>query len=134
MTVSFLLDTNAVIHLMKLREPLTGRVKLTGPAEFAVSTITLAEMWYGAARSRRPQQSRQEQDIALEPFRVLDFDAAAADRYAAARAHLADKGRPIGDRDLMIAAIALVAGRTVITSNVSGFSRVPGLGVEDWMV
>ncbi len=131
--VSFLLDTNAVINLMKLREPLTARVKSTGPAALAVSTITLAELWYGAARSRRPQQSRQEQDTALEPFRVLDFDAAAADRYAAARAHLADQGRPIGDRDLMIAAIAMVARKTVITSNVSEFTRVPGLKIEDWM-
>jgi tRNA(fMet)-specific endonuclease VapC len=131
--MSFLLDTNAVIHLMKLREPLTERVRLAGPAAFAVSTITLAELWYGAARSRRPRQSRQEQDIALEPFRILDFDAAAADRYAAARAHLADEGRPIGDRDLMIAAIAMVARKTVITSNIAEFSRVPGLKVEDWM-
>jgi tRNA(fMet)-specific endonuclease VapC len=131
--VSYLLDTNAVIHLMKLREPLVGRVRMAGPAAFAVSSITLAELWYGAARSRRPRTSRREQDLALEPFRVLDFDAAAADRYAAARARLANEGRPIGDRDLMIAAIALVARRTVITSNVSEFRRVPELSVEDWM-
>jgi tRNA(fMet)-specific endonuclease VapC len=71
--------------------------------------------------------------LALEPFRVLDFDAAAADRYADARSRLANEGRPIGDRDLMIAAIALVARRTVITSNVSEFMRVPELSVEDWM-
>jgi tRNA(fMet)-specific endonuclease VapC len=131
--VSYLFDTNAIIHLMKLRDPLTSRARDVGPAAIAVSTITLAELWFGAARRQRPQRSRAEQDVALEPFRVLDFDAAAAAHYAAARAHLADRGRPIGDRDLMIASIALANRMTVVTSNVSEFARVPTLAVDDWM-
>jgi len=131
--VSYLFDTNAIIHLMELREPLAARAKEIGPALIAVSTITLAELWFGASRSRRPGRSREEQDLALAPFRVLDFDATSADRYAAARARLADQGRPIGDRDLMIAAIALANRLTVVTSNVSEFERVEGLKVEDWM-
>lgn len=131
--MSFLFDTNAIIHLMKLREPLVTRARDAGPSAIAVSTITLAELWFEAARSRRPARSRAEQDVALAPFRVLDFDAEAADRYATARAHLADLGRPIGDRDLMIASIALANRMTVVTSNASEFERVPGVKVEDWM-
>ena len=69
----------------------------------------------------------------MAPFRVLDFDARAAECYANARAHLAARGQPIGDRDLMIAAIALAKRLTVVTSNISEFSRVPGVTVEDWM-
>jgi tRNA(fMet)-specific endonuclease VapC len=99
----------------------------------AISSITLAELWYGAARSTRPQRTRAEQDAALAPFRVLDFDSTAADNYASARAHLVSAGRPIGDRDLMIAAIALAKRMTVVTSNTAEFTRVPGLRVEDWM-
>jgi tRNA(fMet)-specific endonuclease VapC len=131
--VSYLFDTNAVINLMRLRDPLTARARAVGPSVIAVSSITLAELWFGSARSQRPQRTRAEQDIALAPFRVLDFDAAAAGRYAAIRAHLADQGRPIGDRDVMIAAIALANRMTVVTSNMSEFTRVPGLKVEDWM-
>jgi tRNA(fMet)-specific endonuclease VapC len=128
------LDTNAVIHLMKLRDPLATRVRLLGPTSIAVSTITLAELWFGAAKSKRPQRNRAEQDEALAPFRVLDFDATAADRYATARARLAARGRPIGDRDLLIAAIALANRLTIVTSNVAEFERVDGLTVEDWMI
>ena len=131
--MSYLFDTNAVIHLMKLREPLAARARAAGPAAIAVSTITLAELWYSAARSRHPQRSRREQDMVLAPFRTLDFDEAAASRYATVRAHLANLGRPIGDRDLMIAAIALANRMIVVTSNLGEFTRVPGLRVEDWM-
>jgi tRNA(fMet)-specific endonuclease VapC len=119
---------------MKLREPIVSRVRQAGPAEFAVSTITCAELWYGAANSRRPQRNRADQDAFLEPFRILDFDVRAADRYAVVRGHLARLGRPIGDRDLMIAAVALANRLGVVTRNSAEFSRVPGLRVDDWTV
>jgi tRNA(fMet)-specific endonuclease VapC len=131
--VSYLFDTNACIHLMKLREPLTGRAREAGPSAIAITAITLAEMWFGAAKSQHPRRTRADQDAFLAPFRVLDFDARAAECYANARAHLAARGQPIGDRDLMIAAIALAKRLTVVTSNISEFSRVPGVTVEDWM-
>jgi tRNA(fMet)-specific endonuclease VapC len=132
--VSYLFDTNAIIHLMRLHEPLVQRARRTSPDAIAISSITLAELWFGAAKSARPQRTRAEQDAALAPFRVLDFDAATADHYASVRAHLAAKGCPIGDRDLMIASIALANRMTIVTSNTSEFARVPGLKVEDWMV
>ncbi|HEX7508247.1 MAG TPA: type II toxin-antitoxin system VapC family toxin [Polyangia bacterium] len=99
-----------------------------------ITAITLAEMWFGAAKSNQPRRTRSDQDAFLAPFRVLDFDTAAADCYASIRADLTAKGRPIGDRDLMIAAIARANRLVVVTSNVGEFARVPKLKVEDWMV
>ena len=131
--MTWLLDTNTCIFLMKLREPVTRRVKQLGPDDLAVSTITCAELWFGAAKSQHPQRSRAAQDAFLEPFRIVDFDIKAADRYATTRAHLALAGRQIGDRDLMIASIALANRMTVVTNNAAEFVRVPGLAVEDWM-
>jgi tRNA(fMet)-specific endonuclease VapC len=131
--VTWLLDTNACIFLMKMREPITTRVKQLGPEDLAISAITCAELWFGAAKSQHPQRSRAAQDTFLEPFRVVDFDAKAADRYAGIRAHLARTGRQIGDRDLMIAAIAVANRMAVVTSNAGELARVPGLAVEDWM-
>lgn len=130
--MSYLLDTNAVIFLMKGHERLVTRLRDVGPGVLAISSITLAELWYGAARSGRSARSRAEQDAAVAPFRVLDFDAPAADCYATVRARLTAGGTPIGDRDLMIASIALAHRMTVVTNNVSEFTRVPGLHVEDW--
>ena len=132
--MSYLFDTNACIHLMKLHEPLTARARPAGPSTISITAITLAEMWFGAAKSNQPRRTRSDQDAFLAPFRVLDFDAVAADCYASIRAHLTAKGRPIGDRDLMIAAIARANRLIVVTSNVGELARVPELKVEDWMV
>jgi tRNA(fMet)-specific endonuclease VapC len=118
---------------MKLRDPLTARTREVGPSAISVASMTLAEMWFGAAKSHQPRRTRTDQDAFLAPFRVLDFDRTAADCYASIRAHLTAKGRPIGDRDLMIAAIAQANRLIVVTSNIGEFARVPGLKVEDWM-
>jgi tRNA(fMet)-specific endonuclease VapC len=47
---------------------------------------------------------------------------------------LARQGQPIGPYDLQIAAIARASGLRLVTRNVSEFSRVPGLLVENWQV
>ena len=54
-------------------------------------------------------------------------------RYADIRFELERAGRPIGERDLLIASTARARGLTVVTHNVSEFSRVPHLAVEDWL-
>lgn len=62
----------------------------------------------------------------------LPFDDRAADFYGDVRAALAARGEMIGPNDLLIAAIALVHGVTLVTNNVAEFGRVAGLRVEDW--
>ena len=80
---------------------LAARARTIGPADLSITAITLAEMWFGAAKNHQPRRTRSDQEAFLAPFRVLDFDAVAADFYASIRAHLTAKGRPIGDRDRM---------------------------------
>ncbi len=52
--------------------------------------------------------------------------------YGPIRANLERAGKLIGGNDLLIASIALANGLTLVSHNVSEFSRVPGLVVEDW--
>jgi tRNA(fMet)-specific endonuclease VapC len=94
--------------------------------------ITLAELWFGALKSTRPERTRASVDAFLRPFEVLLFDRDAAGSYAEIRLRLERLGRPIGERDLLIAAIARSRSLTVVTHNVGEFGRVPGLTVEDW--
>lgn len=41
-------------------------------------------------------------------------------------------GKPIGPNDLLIAAIALARGVTLVTHNTREFERVEELALEDW--
>jgi tRNA(fMet)-specific endonuclease VapC len=134
--VNYLLDTNAVIALLK-NQPPTFRKRLrravSKDAAIAVSAIVLFELWYGVARSDRRRENAERLRVFLSgridvaPF--AQEDAAIAGDL---RATLEAAGTPIGPYDLLIAAQALRTGTTLVTGNVSEFARVPGLVWQDW--
>lgn len=127
------LDTNTCIYALKLEGRVVERLRDHSPDDLGVTIITVAELWFGAQKSARPALARREMDRFLEPFGVLPFDRGAAEAYARSRLALERMGRPIGERDLLIASIALARGLAVVTHNTSEFGRVPGLKTEDWL-
>jgi tRNA(fMet)-specific endonuclease VapC len=131
--VKYVLDTNTCIFALKLQGRVTDRLRDHSPDDIGATIITVAELWFGARKSARPEATRREIDAFLGPLGVLPFDRAAAEAYAGLRFDLERAGRPIGERDLLIASIAAARGLTVVTHNVSEFGRVPGLNAEDWL-
>lgn len=129
----YVLDTNTCIYALKLQGRVVERMRRHLPDEIAITTVTLAELWFGAQKSARRVAVRREVDAFLEPFKLLPFDGEAAESYARVRFDLERVGRPIGERDLLIASIALALDLTVVTHNLGEFTRVPGLKVEDWL-
>ena len=128
----YLLDTNTCVCALKRMPSVLERMRGLGPDDLAVSTVTLAELWFGARKSSRPEKTRASVDAFLAPLAVLDFDAGAAEVYAALRLALEKAGTPIGERDLLIAATASSRKLTVVTHTTREFSRVPGIVLEDW--
>ncbi len=130
--MSFLLDTNTIIFALKGDDAVLSKLQHSDPGELSVSTISLAELWFGALKTRHPKRMRKLQDAFLAPIDVLGFDQPAAEEYATIRRHLERRGTPIGERDQLIASIARATARTVVTNNVAEFRRVPNLEVVDW--
>jgi len=101
-----------------------------------LSAIVLTELEYGAAK--RPDipvfRERIARLKAVFP-RVEVFGEAAAHHAGFVRAFLANlkpNAQPIGAYDALLAGHALALGAVFVTHNVHEFSRVPGLGVENW--
>jgi tRNA(fMet)-specific endonuclease VapC len=134
--VTYLLDTNAVIALLK-NQPAEVRSRLRyalsrGDA-IAVSTIVLYELWYGVARSGRRRENAERLRIFLSGnIEIVAFEEEDAMAAGDLRAALEAAGTPIGPYDLLIAAQALRSGATLVTANVSEFARVRGLVWQDW--
>ncbi len=129
----YLLDTTTCVFAIKRDPGVLTILQEHAPDDFAISAITVAELWFGALKSSRPQQTRSSVDAFLQPFEILPFAGEAAEQYAEIRLHLEKVGRPIGERDLLIAATAKSRRLTVVTHNVREFARVPGLEIEDWL-
>jgi tRNA(fMet)-specific endonuclease VapC len=133
--VKYLLDTNAWIAYLRQNNPqLVQRVLQEDPADIALCSVVLAELFYGAHHGAVGNLAGNLALIARlqQRFASLPFDDRAAAEYGKVRAYLASQGTLIGPNDLMIASIALAEGWTLVTHNTAEFSRVPGLKLEDW--
>lgn len=129
----FMLDTNLCVDLMRGKSTAAfDRIRSLAVDEVGISTITLAELQYGAAKSARRTYNESLVIAFCAPLLIASFDAAAAQVYGTIRAVLESAGTPIGPLDTLIAAHALALGVTVVTANVKEFQRVPGLVVENW--
>jgi tRNA(fMet)-specific endonuclease VapC len=108
------------------------RFRGVSDAEIALCDVVKAELYYGAEKSVRVEENLARLEGFFARFASLPFEGQAARAYDRIRADLEAKGTTIGPNDLMIAAIAVAAGLTLVTNNVQEFARVEGLTVEDW--
>lgn len=130
--MAYLLDTNAVIALMKSHVRVVASVRKAGRSELVICAPVEAELWFGASKSNRIDENRQHLKTLLDWLPSLLFTSEAARLSGEIRADLARKGTPIGPYDLQIAAIALANDCVLVTHNVGEFSRIAGLKLEDW--
>jgi len=134
--VSYLLDTNAVIAVLRNQPPaVRNRLRrvISRGISIVVPTVVLYELWYGVARSQRRRENAERLRVFLSGnIDVAPFDEEDAMAAGDLRAALETAGTPIGPYDLLIAAQALRSGATLITANVSEFARVRGLDWQDW--
>ena len=128
-----MLDTNLCIRLLRDR-PQGLRPRFNAEADtLCISTITLAELLHGAAKSARPVETRQGVEGLAARLAVLPFDEDAAAHAGEIHADLERRGKVIGPYDILIAGHARSRGLVVITGNLGEFQRVEGLRAEDWM-
>ena len=129
----YLLDTNICIYAINGKHPgLSRRLLTVHPNDIFISSVTVGELEYGAAKSRWGSRTRQIMYAFLANFTILPFTEKDAVLFGRLRAELAAAGTPIGAYDLMIAAQGLSGNVTVVTHNIREFSRVPGIVLEDW--
>lgn len=132
--MAYLLDTNAVIALLKNHSRVVEHIRRVGRSELVICAPVEAELWFGVSKSSRADENRHHLLTLLEWLPSLPFSGEATRICGEIRADLARKGTPIGPYDLQIAAIALANNCTLVTHNTGEFSRIDGLRLEDWEV
>ena len=131
--MEYLLDTNICIYIIKKRPTnVLKKFESLSPGDVAISSITLAELYYGIMKSSDPMKNQEALDKFLIPLEILDFDYTATIDYGKIRADLEKKGTPIGPLDTLIASHAKSLNLTLVTNNEKEFERIPGLKLENW--
>jgi tRNA(fMet)-specific endonuclease VapC len=134
--VTYLLDTNVCIALINNHPPaVRARFEraLDSGADILVSAIVIYELWYGVAKSSRPEaNARRVETFLAGPIHPLPFDEADAQSAGMIRGTLEAAGTPIGAYDTLIAGQAVRHKLTLVTANSREFRRIKSLNHQDW--
>jgi hypothetical protein len=131
MTVA--LDTTFLVDLLRGRKEaalLLAELEGRG-AILATTPITVLELYRGAFLSADPERNMAAAKKILAALIVLPLDDDAATVFGALSPRLRSEGKRIGDFDEVIAAIALVRDREMVTRD-EHFREVAGIKVVGW--
>ena len=132
----YLFDTDVITNIFTPypSEMLIGKLSRLEQRDQYISTITILEIVYGAAKSDRTDYHLKNlEELLLPSVNIAGFDTKAAFICGHLRANLEKQGRTLSLADMEIAAIAMANDFTLITGNTKHFARINGLKLENWL-
>lgn len=131
MSGRYLLDTNIVIALFANDPAVTDH--LAESDEVFIPSIIVGELYYGAHKSNRVKENLARIDELVATSVVLPCDIETARWYGDVKNKLRQKGRPIPENDIWIAAIAL-QHNLILVSRDQHFNAVDILEIQMWLM
>ena len=132
--MKWMLDTDTCIAVIKKHPVALKKLRGKSIGQVGLSSITLGELAFGAAKSSRPGEAHDALGEFLLALEMAPFDERTAMRYGEIRASLERRGRPIGPLDTLIGSHAHTLDVILVTHNTREFSRIEDLSLEDWTV
>jgi tRNA(fMet)-specific endonuclease VapC len=130
----YLLDTNTCIYFLNSSsEKIISQFKRLSPSKIILPSITVAELFYGAEKSKAKKKNWAIVENFVSTFKIVPFDEKSCEIYARIRASLDKSGVPIGPMDLLIASISLSNNSILVTNKTKEFRRIKGLKLENWV-
>lgn len=127
-----ILDTDTCIEILRGNRRVIDRRAETID-EVTTTWITACELSYGAAKSIDPEDNHRLVLAFLATLPAIGLSLSAAERFGRRKADLEKAGQRVADADLLIAAITLANGATLVTGNHKHYARIESLPIEDWI-
>ena len=127
----YVLDTDTVSNIVRKNSSVIENLIKHEDDEICISAISYAELRYGLEK-KESDRLFEEVNAIVGKLSIIDFDESQSEIYGKIRVKLEKSGTPVDDMDLLIAASALSAGAVLVSHNISHFSRIKGLKIEDW--
>ena len=130
-SVSYLIDSSIFITYLRGRQDIVLRLDAL-PNKF-ISPSVIAELAFGARRSRDPQRALANVSTVIGPLPVVDIVGDIGYDFAEVKNGLVVTNQLIPDTDIWIAVTAMAYKMTLVTRDAH-FSRITpyGLALDRW--
>ena len=126
----YLLDTDMLIFTKRGKYGIQKRINDAGVSNCVISEISLAELYVGVFKNTN-LRTIEIVKVLEDTFTVVPITSALKE-FGKIKAYLELNGQVLDKMDIFIAATALVNNYTLVSHNITHFSRIPGLKLEDW--
>jgi len=126
------LDTDICIAFLKDNPLVTQRFE-ANIEDVTVPAIVAGELLYGAFASQHRERNLENAREFLSLVPVIPFTESSAEIFGRIKAELRAKGRPTGELDATIAAIAVEHNAILITHNTRHYESISSLQLDDWL-
>ena len=127
-----LLDTDICIEILHRNKHVLIRRKEENDT-LAISFMTAAELFYGAAKSNQIIHNRDIVEKFLLTINIIHSDIEISRTYGDVKTQLENSGIPLADADLFIAATAMTKCNKLVTGNIKHYMRIEQIRIENWM-
>lgn len=127
-----ILDTDVCIEILRGNEKVIERRREVDD-DIATTWITASELAYGAEKSSASDRNLTLVTEFLGTLPILGLDLTSALEFGRSKARLERAGMRLADADLLIAAITLANGASLVTGNRRHYERIENLRIEDWI-
>ena len=127
MTLSYLVDTDWVIHYLNGNKKFVEKLRSLKDEGLSISIISLAELYEGIYYSTNPDGNEEGLQNFLTGVTVLGIDEEICRIFGKERGRLRDQNQLIGDIDLLIASTCLYYKLPILTNNRRHYEMVAGL-------
>ena len=130
--MAVLLDTDVSIELLR-HNAYTLDCLAKCEDEIFVSTITAAELYFGAYHSQRVEKNIRAVDEFLRQFPRLTLSDESSRTFGEQKQLLRANATPVDTLDLLIASLAIANRCCLATGNVRHFKAIKGLLLLNWI-
>ncbi|MBE9052020.1 type II toxin-antitoxin system VapC family toxin [Nostocales cyanobacterium LEGE 11386] len=128
----YLLDTNICIALLNENSQAVTKFNHFF-SQCYLSTIVVSEIYKGVYCSQNVAKNLETLAQFTELLLVEQFNLAAAIEFGKIQSELRKIGKPTGEFDALIGAVARSRDDILITNNVKDFENIPNLKLDNWL-
>lgn len=126
-----IIDTDVIVDVLRGKEKVVAFVADLEKRGLTLSTtsVNAFELFYGAYKSKKKLQNLAAARKLLGRMVIFKMGLRSAEKAGQIYADLEAAGQQIGLRDVMVGAIAIVRGCSVVTRNVVHLRKIKGVSL-----
>ncbi len=127
-----LLDTDVCIEILRGNQKIIEK-RIDCEERVAISFMTVAELFYGAERSKFKQKNINAIEEFLLSIDVINTDLEILKKFGEIKSNLYKENILLPDTDILIASVTLTKCTKLITGNTKHFNRFKNLTIDNWI-